>query len=82
VTDARDTWTAPVAESPLDADIRVPGSKSITNRAYVLAALASAPTRVRTPLDSRDARLMLGAISALGAHSQESIGGYLPCASR
>lgn len=77
VTDARDTWTTPLAEGPLDADIRVPGSKSITNRAYVLAALASAPTRVRTPLDSRDARLMLGAISALGSHSQESIDGYL-----
>ncbi|MFJ8917362.1 3-phosphoshikimate 1-carboxyvinyltransferase [Amycolatopsis sp. NPDC102389] len=77
MTDAHDTWTAPVAEGPLDADVRVPGSKSITNRAYVLAALASAPTRVRTPLDSRDARLMLGAIYALGAHSQGSIGGYL-----
>jgi 3-phosphoshikimate 1-carboxyvinyltransferase len=70
VTDssARDsTWTAPLARTPLDATVRVPGSKSITNRAYVLAALGAEPTLVREPLDSRDARLMLGALDALGA---------------
>ncbi|SDW22472.1 3-phosphoshikimate 1-carboxyvinyltransferase [Amycolatopsis xylanica] len=70
-----DSWTAPVAEAPLDAVVRVPGSKSITNRAYVLSALATAPTRVRAPLDSRDARLMLGALAALGARSEETPGG-------
>ena len=57
--------------------MRVPGSKSITNRAYVLAALAAAPTRVRTPLDSRDARLMLGALTALGGRSEPTTDGYL-----
>jgi len=57
--------------------VRVPGSKSITNRAYVLAALAAAPTRVRTPLDSRDARLMLGALTALGGRSEPTTDGYL-----
>jgi 3-phosphoshikimate 1-carboxyvinyltransferase len=60
-------WRAPGASGPLDATVEIPGSKSITNRAYVLAALASGPTKVREPLDSRDARLMLGALSALGA---------------
>ncbi|MEC3978671.1 3-phosphoshikimate 1-carboxyvinyltransferase [Amycolatopsis sp. H20-H5] len=70
-------WTAPVAAEPLDAEIRVPGSKSITNRAFVLAALATAPTRVRLPLDSRDSRLMLGALTALGAHSQSTTDGFL-----
>ncbi|MGW4586890.1 3-phosphoshikimate 1-carboxyvinyltransferase [Amycolatopsis thermoflava] len=60
------TWTAPVAPGPLDATVRVPGSKSITNRAFVLAALAGEPTLVRAPLDSRDARLMLGALESLG----------------
>jgi len=50
----------------LDASVRIPGSKSITNRAYVLAALSAEPTLVRAPLDSRDARLMLGALSSLG----------------
>ncbi|WP_020660317.1 3-phosphoshikimate 1-carboxyvinyltransferase [Amycolatopsis benzoatilytica] len=72
-----DHWTAPVAGASLDAAVRVPGSKSITNRAYVLAALASAPTRVRHPLDSRDTRLMLGALAALGARSEETIDGFL-----
>lgn len=72
-----DHWTAPVAGASLDAAVRVPGSKSITNRAYVLAALASAPTRVRHPLDSRDTRLMLGALASLGARSEETIDGFL-----
>jgi 3-phosphoshikimate 1-carboxyvinyltransferase len=60
------TWPAPTASGALGASVRVPGSKSITNRAYVLAALSDSPTLVRRPLDSRDARLMLGALSALG----------------
>ncbi|MFD9893017.1 3-phosphoshikimate 1-carboxyvinyltransferase [Amycolatopsis sp. NPDC059027] len=77
VNAAEDRWTAPTAEGPLDAEVRVPGSKSITNRAYVLAALAGAPTRIRQPLDSRDARLMLGALSALGARSQATTDGVL-----
>jgi 3-phosphoshikimate 1-carboxyvinyltransferase len=72
-----DSWIAPVAEGPLDAAVRVPGSKSITNRAYVLAALASAPTRVRAPLDSRDARLMLDALAMLGARSEHTADGVL-----
>jgi 3-phosphoshikimate 1-carboxyvinyltransferase len=78
VTDAEiqdSSWTAPVAEGDVDATVRVPGSKSITNRAYVLAALAAAPTRVRAPLDSRDAQLMLGALAALGARSEHTADG-------
>jgi 3-phosphoshikimate 1-carboxyvinyltransferase len=66
-----------VAEGPVDAAIRVPGSKSITNRAYLLAALASAPTRVRAPLDSRDAQLMLQALAVLGARSEHTANGVL-----
>ncbi|PXY19301.1 3-phosphoshikimate 1-carboxyvinyltransferase [Prauserella muralis] len=69
------TWTAPVAEGKLDAAVRVPGSKSITNRAYVLAALSAGPTLVRDPLDSRDARLMLGALDRLGAASEQTADG-------
>jgi 3-phosphoshikimate 1-carboxyvinyltransferase len=61
------TWTAPVATGKLAATVSVPGSKSITNRAYVLAALAAGQTLVRDPLDSRDARLMRAALSRLGA---------------
>ncbi|MFC4002445.1 3-phosphoshikimate 1-carboxyvinyltransferase [Prauserella oleivorans] len=72
---AENSWTAPVAADKLDATVRVPGSKSITNRAYVLAALSAGPTLVREPLDSRDARLMLGALAALGASSEHTADG-------
>ncbi|MFD2416282.1 3-phosphoshikimate 1-carboxyvinyltransferase [Amycolatopsis pigmentata] len=68
-------WSAPGVSGPLDATVRVPGSKSITNRAYVLAALADGPTVVAEPLDSRDTRLMLGALSALGAAHETVEGG-------
>ena len=59
-------WPAPVAGAPIDATVRVPGSKSITNRALVLAAIADAPTTLRWPLRSRDTDLMVGALRALG----------------
>ena len=60
-------WAAPAAAGPLDTRVRVPGSKSLTNRAYVLAALSGEPTHVLDPLDSRDTRLMLSALEVLGA---------------
>lgn len=60
-------WAAPVAEAPISATVRVPGSKSATNRALVLAALADGPSRVRGALDARDTRLMVEALRALGA---------------
>ncbi|MDI5978204.1 3-phosphoshikimate 1-carboxyvinyltransferase, partial [Amycolatopsis magusensis] len=72
-----ETWTAPESSRPLDATVRVPGSKSLTNRAYVLAALATGPTLVREPLVSRDTRLMLGAVSALGGGCTETAEGTL-----
>jgi 3-phosphoshikimate 1-carboxyvinyltransferase len=70
-------WSAPVADAPVDAVIRVPGSKSITNRAYVLAALSTEATLVRRPLDSRDARLMVAALDTLGAHTEPVPDGVL-----
>lgn len=45
----------------------VPGSKSITNRALVLAALADRPSTITGGLLARDTRLMLAALQALGA---------------
>lgn len=45
----------------------LPGSKSLTNRALVLAALADEPGRIRGALRSRDTELMAAALSALGA---------------
>lgn len=59
-------WPAPLAAAPVDATVRVPGSKSITNRALVLSALSADRTVLRHPLDSRDTRLMAEALRALG----------------
>lgn len=60
-------WPAPVATTPVDATVVLPGSKSLTNRYLVLAALADAPSRLRAPLRSRDTRLMADALRTLGA---------------
>ena len=60
-------WPAPRVFTPLDADVRVPGSKSLTNRYLVLAALADGPSRLRAPLHSRDTALMVSSLQALGA---------------
>ncbi len=59
-------WPAPTASSPVDAVVELPGSKSHTNRALVLAALADAPTRLVRPLRARDSELMRRAVSTLG----------------
>ncbi len=62
-------WSAPVAHGPVHGTVSVPGSKSVTNRALVLAALgADGRTRhVRGAARSRDTTLMAGALAALGA---------------
>ncbi|MFI6298325.1 3-phosphoshikimate 1-carboxyvinyltransferase [Nonomuraea sp. NPDC050790] len=60
-------WPAPVATAPLAATVALPGSKSVTNRALLLAALADGPGLVRQALRSRDADLMVAALRALGA---------------
>lgn len=51
---------------PLDSCVELPGSKSITNRALILAALAEGETRLEGALFSRDTRIMLAALEALG----------------
>lgn len=60
-------WAAPHASRPLDARVAVPGSKSLTNRYLLLAAVASEPTRLVAPLHSRDSALMIEALRSLGA---------------
>lgn len=60
-------WTAPVASGPLEAVVVLPGSKSLTNRFLVLAALANDRSRLRLPLRSRDTLLMAAALRELGA---------------
>ena len=60
-------WDAPTVTEPVGALVTVPGSKSATNRALVLAALADGPSTLYRPLRSRDTLLMAGALRALGA---------------
>jgi 3-phosphoshikimate 1-carboxyvinyltransferase len=68
VNDALDApWPAPRATHPVDAVITLPGSKSLTNRALVLAALADGPSVVRRALRSRDTSLMAAALTAIGS---------------
>ena len=62
-----DHWPAPLATGPLDAVVRLPGSKSLTNRYLVLAALADSGSRLRAPLRSRDSLLMAEGLRTLGA---------------
>jgi 3-phosphoshikimate 1-carboxyvinyltransferase len=59
-------WPAPTAGGPISATVRVPGSKSESNRALVLGALSDSPSTVRGVLDARDTRLMIAALKALG----------------
>ncbi|MGB3894308.1 MAG: 3-phosphoshikimate 1-carboxyvinyltransferase [Mycolicibacter sinensis] len=64
------TWPAPMTTTPVDATVTVPGSKSQTNRALILAALAAARgggvSTLSGALRSRDTDLMLDALRALG----------------
>ena len=74
-------WPAPfVGPRPVVAELTVPGSKSLTNRYLLLAALADGPCRLRSPLHSRDSRLMVEALRALGALVEEvpGDGGFGP----
>lgn len=61
-----DLWPAPAASGPVRGTVVVPGSKSVTNRALVLAALADGRSRLRRPLRSRDTTLMAQALAAMG----------------
>lgn len=73
-----DLWEAPVATRPVAAVVDVPGSKSLTNRALVLAALAEGASRVERPLRARDTELMAAALRALGVGVADTAsGGWL-----
>jgi 3-phosphoshikimate 1-carboxyvinyltransferase len=51
---------------PVQALVVIPGSKSVTNRALILAAQADSPSILRRPLVSRDSELMVAGLRALG----------------
>jgi 3-phosphoshikimate 1-carboxyvinyltransferase len=60
-------WPALHTSGPVEATVRMPGSKSLTNRALVLASLARTPTTIVDPLRSRDTELMAAGLRNLGA---------------
>jgi 3-phosphoshikimate 1-carboxyvinyltransferase len=64
----KERWPAPSTSTPVHATVTVPGSKSQTNRALVLAALATpqGPSTLSGALRSRDTDLMIGALQTLG----------------
>ena len=73
---AEELWRAPFrGDNPITAAITIPGSKSATNRALILAALAKTPSTLRKPLHSRDSALMIAGLKAIGCGiTQESNG--------
>lgn len=68
-----DLWRAPFrGAKPIDATITIPGSKSVTNRALILASIASTPSTLIRPLRSRDTELMAQGLRSLGTEIEES----------
>ncbi len=61
-----DPYPVPVARGPVSGRVELPGSKSITNRALIIAALADGTSTLRGVLDSDDTRYMVGALEQLG----------------
>lgn len=67
-------WRAPFRGlNPVHATITIPGSKSVTNRALILSALAQTPSILRRPLRSRDTELMAQGLRSLGVGIEESV---------
>jgi 3-phosphoshikimate 1-carboxyvinyltransferase len=62
-----DLWNAPNRTNPITARVRIPGSKSLTNRWLIMAALSEGECRINHPLQARDTLLMAQALSALGS---------------
>jgi 3-phosphoshikimate 1-carboxyvinyltransferase len=59
-------WSAPAAAGPVRGVVAVPGSKSVTNRALLLAALSGGPATVAGAPPTRDTALMVDALRSLG----------------
>ncbi len=87
-TSAMPHFSVQPVEHPIDATVELPGSKSLTNRALLIAALAQGNSTIRRALFSDDTHAMHGALSALGIsvdadqHSQTYVvrgeGGRIP----
>jgi 3-phosphoshikimate 1-carboxyvinyltransferase len=64
--DLQPAWRAPAARQPIHAAIDLPASKSLSNRALLLASIADGPSTLRGLLEARDTALMTDALRALG----------------
>lgn len=70
-TPVRGAYTAPTASDAVHATVTIPGSKSLTNRELIIAAIADGPGRLVAPLHSDDSRRMVDALRALGIEIEE-----------
>lgn len=67
-------WPAPFrGRKPISSQVSIPGSKSVTNRALILAAQATTPSIIRKPLISRDSELMSAGLVALGVGIHDEV---------
>ena len=65
-------WPAPFrGDKKVSARVVIPGSKSVTNRALILAAQAQSPSLLKRPLISRDTELMVAGLRAMGIGIKE-----------
>ena len=70
-------WPAPFrGRTPVHAQVTIPGSKSVTNRALILAAQAASTSTLRKPLISRDSELMSAGLSAMGISISDAGGAW------
>jgi 3-phosphoshikimate 1-carboxyvinyltransferase len=77
-SDVGNLWPAPFrGNQAIDSAITIPGSKSVTNRALILAALSNSPSTLHKPLHSRDSALMIAGLKALGVGIHEAVNGDL-----
>ncbi|MEO5837977.1 MAG: 3-phosphoshikimate 1-carboxyvinyltransferase [Acidimicrobiales bacterium] len=65
-SDQAEWWPAPLADQPISAHVTLPGSKSMTNRALILATLARSPSVLSRALFARDTELMMHGLQAMG----------------
>jgi 3-phosphoshikimate 1-carboxyvinyltransferase len=70
-SESRTGWIAPTVPGPVSGTVTIPGSKSLSNRALILAAQATGPSVISGMLVSRDTRLMAAGLSALGVEIAE-----------
>ncbi len=61
-------------KGPVEATVHIPGSKSYTNRALIMAALTKGPVVLKNPLYSDDTEAMIGCLRTLGIKSRNRAG--------